>query len=192
VALSFDRLRISPWTFVEEEYRIVLPDGTIRWVQDSVTLSQNPDGRRCVNGVISDITARKTAEIALRESEAKFRGIFMSAAVGIALVSPEGCFLDTNPAFCEFLGYSQQELLGKRVEDVTHPDDRQLTVEILRGMWEDQSLNRRHEKRYLAKDGQTVWGEVSISLVRDTLGDARYGIAQVLDITERKRAVTTP
>ena len=193
VAQSFDRLRISPWTFVEEEYRIVLPDGTNPWVQDSVTLSQNPDGRRCVNGVIRDITARKAAEIALRESEAKFRGIFMSAAVGIALVSPEGCFLlDANPAFCEFLGYSQQELLGKRVEDVTHPDDRELTVEILRGIWEDKSLNQRHEKRYLAKNGQTVWGEVSISLIRDPLGNARYSIAQVLDITERKRAVTTP
>ncbi len=192
VALSFDRLRISPWTFVEEEYRIVLPDGTIRWVQDSVTLSQNPDGRRCVNGVIRDITARKAAEIALRESEAKFRGIFMSAAVGIALVSPEGCFLDANPAFCEFLGYSQQELLGKRVEDVTHPDDRELTVEILRGIWEDKSLNQRHEKRYLAKNGQTVWGEVSISLIRDPLRNPHYSIAQVLDITERKRAVTTP
>ena len=140
-------------------------------------------------GLYADITARKQAEEALRDSEARFRGIFTAAASGIVLVSPEGRFLHANPAFCEFLGYSEQELLSKRVQDVTHPDDRERTAEIRRGIWEGKkSLIQRYEKRYLRKDGQTVWGEVSISLIRDAMGNANYSVTEVLDITERKKA----
>lgn len=172
----------------ENEHRIVLPDGTIRWVRANVTVSQSADGYRRLDGVVSDITARKQAEEALQESEARFRGIFTAAASGIVLVSPEGRFLHANPAFCEFLGYSEQELSSKRVQDVTYPDDRERTAEIRRGIWEGKKpLIRRYEKRYLRKDGQTAWGEVSISLIRDAMGNANYSIAQVLDISERKR-----
>jgi PAS domain S-box-containing protein len=172
----------------EDEHRIVLPDGTIRWVCGKVTISPAANGCRRLDGVVSDITTRKQAEEALRDSEARFRGIFTAAAAGIVLVSPDGRFLHANPAFCEFLGYSEPELLGKTVQDITHPDDwggsAMVIQEILEG---EKSLIQRYEKRYLRKDGQTVWGEVSISLVRDAMGKASYTVAHVLDITERKK-----
>jgi PAS domain S-box-containing protein len=189
VAQALDRLQTGQSASEHEEYRIVLPDGAIRWVRESVAASQSADGRRCLSGVVTDIAARRQAEAALRDSEARFRGIFTAAAAGIALVSPEGRFLHANPAFCKFIGYSEQELFSKSVQDVTHSDDRERTAEIRRGIWEGKkSLIRSYETRYLRKDGQTVWGAVSISLIRDGMGNANYSVTEVLDITERKRA----
>ncbi|HUI07519.1 MAG TPA: PAS domain S-box protein [Verrucomicrobiae bacterium] len=189
LAQAFARLQSGQSTSEEKEYRIILPDGAIRWVRDSVIISQGTGARRFVNGVVSDITARKQSEEALRESEARFRGIFMDAPSGIVLVSREGRFLHANPAFCEFLGYSEPELFSKTVGDVTHPDDRERTSEVRQAAWEGQEpLVSRLEKRYVRKDGRVVWGEVSISLVRDARGQAVHSISHVLDITERKLA----
>jgi PAS domain S-box-containing protein len=186
-----ERLHSGQSASSENEHRIVLPDGTIRWVRARVTVSPSADGHRRLDGVVSDITARKRSEEALRESEARFQGIFTGAPTGIVLASREGQFLHVNPAFCEFLGYSEQELLSKAGVAVTHPDDREWTAEVRRQIWErEKPLVLSYEKRYLRKDGQTVWGEVSISLIRDAMGNANYSIAHVVDVTERKKIET--
>ena len=140
-----------------------------------------------VLGLAQDITERVRAERALRASEEKFRSVFRDAGVGMVLVSPEGRFLEANESFCEFLGYSPAELLGKTVQEVTHPD------EVEHASWViDQTLAgariRRFEKRYLHKTGEIRWGEVSVSLVRNSERRPVYNVAQVLDITQRKRA----
>jgi PAS domain S-box-containing protein len=187
-AQATDRLRTGQSASEDEEYRIVLPDGAIRWVRNSVTISQSPDGLRCLNGVVTDITARKQSEEALRESEARFRGIFTGAPTGIALASREGRFLHVNPAFCEFLGYSEQELLSKTIPDITHPDDREWTDEVRRQIWEgEKPLIRSYEKRYLRKDGQVVWGKVSTTLIHDARGEASCSISHVEDSTDSHR-----
>ena len=124
----------------------------------------------------------------LRNSEVRFRSLFRDAVIGMVVVSPKSEFLQVNPAFCEFLGYSEQELLGKTVQSITHPDDLEVTSSVLRQALASGPSIQRFRKRYLRKNGQTVWGEVSSTLIYDEAGKPDYLIAQVLDITERKRA----
>ena len=79
-------------------------------------------GRRFLGGVSLDITDRKRAEEALRESQERFRSAFGSAAIGMALVAPDGRWFQVNRSLCEIVGYSEQELLGANFQAITHPD----------------------------------------------------------------------
>lgn len=135
-----------------------------------------------------DITDRKRAQKALLESEARFRSLFQDASVGTVVVSPTGEFMQVNRAFCEFLGYSEQELVGKTVLSVTHPDDRETSSKAIYQAAHAGPPLLRLEKRYLHKNGGVVWGEVSSNLICDAEGKPTYFISQVLDIGERKRA----
>ena len=93
-----------------------------------------------------------------------------------------------NRAFCEFIGYAEQELVGKTVLSVTHPDDREKTSRAIHQAAHSGPRIQNLEKRYLHKSGQVLWGEVSSTLIHDANGKPSYFITQVLDIGERKRA----
>ena len=147
------------------------------------------DGKVVAASLISfKITERKQAEAALLESETRFRKLFQDASVGTTVVSLTGEFLKVNRAFCEFLGYSEQELVGKTVISVTHPDDREESSQAIHQVTQSGFRIQRLEKRYLHKSGRVLWGEVSSTLLCNSEGKPSYFIAQVLDITERKRA----
>lgn len=124
---------------------------------------------------------------ALRESEAGFRAIFRSAAVGIARVAPDGRWLDVNLRLSEMLGYTREELLTKTFEDVTHPEDLEPDLaqkrRLLAGEIEDYSL----EKRYCRKDGSMVWAHLNVSLVRRLDGSPDYFISVHEDISARRQ-----
>jgi|GEM_PF-15459 len=123
---------------------------------------------------------------ALRESEQRFRNAFESSAGGMVLVSLEGRFLAVNASACQIWGYSEQELLSMTFYEITHPADLELgqrpTQQLLAGDVPHYDL----EKRYLHKNGQTIWGLLSVSLVRDGQQTPLYTIAQIQDITARK------
>ncbi|MGB7735729.1 MAG: PAS domain S-box protein [Thermoguttaceae bacterium] len=172
-------------------------------VEEDVTLTIKGENRYCHNviapiidtgriqgilGVNIDITDRKRAEERLRESESRFRSLFQESSVGAAVVTPNSQFLQVNRAFCDFLGYSESELIGQTVLSVTHPDDRESSSTAIRQAAESVAPLQRLEKPYLHKCGQVVWGEVSSTLMHDTEGKPDYFITQILDITERKRA----
>jgi two-component system cell cycle sensor histidine kinase/response regulator CckA len=127
---------------------------------------------------------------ALRDSEERFRRIFQHTAAGMVLVSPDFCFLEVNPAFCKMLGYGESELLGRSFQDVTHPADRLGGAELTGRVLSGETNSFYFEKRYLRKDGTTVWGLVSSTLIRDAQGMPLYFVTQIVDITERKRAET--
>ncbi len=133
-------------------------------------------------------SSARDANRALRESEERFRGAFDGASIGMALVSPEGRFLLVNPALRRILRYNGNELLTKTFPEVTHPEDldkdRALADQLLAGDIETYQI----EKRYLRKDGETIWGRLTVSLVRDEAQHPRYVIAQVQDITPYKAA----
>jgi PAS domain S-box-containing protein len=129
-----------------------------------------------------------TAVVTLCECEERFHSLFHDAPVGMALVLPDGRFSQANPAFCDFLGYSEAELLTRTVLSVTHPDDRETSAELIRETFAGGLCVHNHLNRYLHKSGLAKWGEMSISSVHDPDGRPRYSIAQVLDITERKWA----
>ena len=139
-------------------------------------------------GMNVDITERKRAEAALRESEQRFRSLFQDSPVGAAAVTPNGKFLQVNRAFCDFLGYTESELVSQTVLSVTHPEDRDASSTAIRQAAESGPRIQRLEKRYLHKSGQVLWGEVSSTPVCDAEGKPSYLIAQVLDIGERKQA----
>lgn len=135
-----------------------------------------------------DITERKTAEASLRQSEERFRGIFEQGAVGIALIDREQRFFHANPAFCRMLGYEEHEIVGKSVLSITAPEDQDASREKISSLYGDGLAGIEVEKRYVRKDGQVMWGHVSVALLRDESGRPVGSVAALQDITERKRA----
>ena len=125
---------------------------------------------------------------ALRESEEQFRSAFDYAAIGMALVSPEGRWLQVNDSLCDIVGYTERELLGMSFQDITHPDETATVSQHVRQLLEGGLPAYQTEKRYVHKEGREVWIFLSASKVRDSQSDSARLIFQVQDITDRKRA----
>ncbi len=134
-----------------------------------------------------DITMRKRADSALRESEAHFRSAFDHAAIGMALVAPDGRWLKVNAAVCQLSGYSEAELLATDVQSLTHPDDLVADQENIQRVLTGQVQYYHVEKRYIHKRGHIVWTQLSVSLVRDARGYPLHFVSQIQDITASKR-----
>lgn len=169
------------WTFVRK-------DGGHRQVQLSISPLNSSTGSRIgYVGMAVDITPllemREQAYVAAE----KFTGAFSSAALGMALVSLEGRWLDVNDALCGILGYTRAELLEADFQTVTHPDD--LTTDL--AMVGDLLAGRRDhyhlDKRYLGKGGNTVWGRLSVSLVRAPHGEPLHFVSQIQDVTAQRQ-----
>jgi PAS domain S-box-containing protein len=128
------------------------------------------------------------AEEALRRSEERSTSSFRDAAIGMALVGTDGRWLQVNRSLCEMLGYSEEDLLEKTFQDITHPDDLDVSVERVGELLDGEREGYALEKRYLHADGHPVWAAVSVSAVRDPEGTPLYLISQMQDITERKGA----
>jgi len=173
------------------EYRICHADGSIHWVVERGRAVYSEQGEPIwFDGLIFDITERKQAEKALRESELRFRTLFDQAAVGVALVETKtGRYIDINQKYSDFLGYTVEEMLKKSVKDVTYPEDTQTNVDnnalLLAGKISEFSI----EKRYVRKDGRVVWGKLTASPLwkPGEKPDTYIHIALVEDITERNR-----
>lgn len=135
-----------------------------------------------------EIKSRRRAESRLRRSEARFRAIFEGAAIGIALYDMTGLPVEINPAFQKMLGYTNAQLQRMNFTQFTHPDDlpRELPLaeELLAGKRDRYQL----EKRYIKKDGQHLWANIAVSIIRDSKGKLRYAISMAEDISKRKRA----
>lgn len=135
-----------------------------------------------------DVTEQRRAEAALREGEARFRATFEQAAVGMAHVGLDWRFLRLNEKLCEITGYSREELEARTFGDITHPDDLAADVALAEALRAGTIPHYAIEKRYIRKDGSTVWVKLTGSLVRDCQGRPDYFIAVVDDITLRKQA----
>jgi diguanylate cyclase (GGDEF)-like protein/PAS domain S-box-containing protein len=171
------------------EFVVRRKDGTTFPVEGTNTPVFGEDGELVgVIGMIRDITERKRAEEALKESEQRFGSAFRDAAIGMALVGTDGRFLQVNCSLCKILGYSEEELLEKTFQEITHPDDLRADIEQVRRMLVGEIETYQTEKRYFHKEGNVVWGLLSISLVHDEGGEPLYFISQAQDVTERVRA----
>jgi two-component system, cell cycle sensor histidine kinase and response regulator CckA len=141
-----------------------------------------------VLGIVRDLTERRRAEEALRQSEQRFHDAFESAAIGMALVAPDGRFLEVNASLCQIVGYSADELVACTFQDITHPDDLDTDLGYVRQMLSGEISSYQMEKRYFHRDGEIVWVLLSVSLVKDGGGRPLYFVSQIQDISERKRA----
>jgi hypothetical protein len=126
-----------------------------------------------------DLTERKAGETALRESEARFQATFEQAAVGIAMLAPDGHWLRVNRKLCEIVGYSRDELLVRSFQDITHPDDLATDLEHVRKILAGEIQAYTIEKRYLTKAGDTVWINLTVALVRKADATPDYFISVV-------------
>jgi PAS domain S-box-containing protein len=149
------------------------------------------DEHGTITGTLSsgeDITEHKQAEEQLRQSEAQLRLTLENAPIGIITTDLEGRLLSVNPTFCMILGYSTKELLSMSIRDFTHPEDMQETLTHFELLSRGEAAVCELEKRYLRKDGRTIDVRARGGLVRDAQGKPLRVVAEVEDITARKRA----
>ncbi|HKN71871.1 MAG TPA: PAS domain S-box protein [Terriglobales bacterium] len=150
---------------------------------------EGPTGIDHAACVMRDITERKRAEEALRESELRFRAVFERSPVGISLVdSRSGEYLQVNPKFCEIAGRSEEELLRSDVESITHPDDIAQGSDYRRQLAEEKLTGFEMDKRYVRPDGSVRWVRVLVVPMWGKGETHRLNMALVEDITEQKQA----
>jgi two-component system, sensor histidine kinase and response regulator len=173
----------------ETEFRVVRPDGSVRWMRcRAFPVEHQPGEASRTAGLVEDITDRKRAEAALRESEERFRGTFENAAVGIAHIDAESRCLRANRKMGEILGYTGAELVGKTVPELTHLDDLAPNLLLFGTLMRGELPTFAMEKRFIHKKGSIVSTYLSVSLQRDEAGKPAYAIVMAQDISERKRA----
>ena len=184
---SSDRTRLLDALSKEKQVKnfetgFVTRDGKVKVVLLSATAE---DGS--LTGMVIDITDRKRIEEKLKESEKLFKYAFENAPIGKALVAPDGRFLRINRSLAGILGYSEEELLKKTYQEITHPDDQDIQLPYTQQLLVGEILNYQIEKRYFHKNGRIINVQLDVSLVRDKNEQPLYLVAQVQDITQSKR-----
>jgi diguanylate cyclase (GGDEF)-like protein/PAS domain S-box-containing protein len=166
-------------------------DGTRFW--NELYISPVVDAQECLThfvGILTDITKRKRAQEALRQSEERFRTIFENAGIGIVVIDADAQLVQTNSAVQTLLGYSARELTRLNYTSVTHPDDWKTEMPLFQQCLQGSTQGYALEKRFLRKDGRVIWGKLTISSIQEIQEADRQlqlVVGMVEDITERKR-----
>ena len=144
---------------------------------DVIDSTPPPAGEPVLDGVLGAAEADQRYLLAARH-----------APIGIAIVSTDGAFLDSNERLCRLLGYSREELIGKRFHEITHPDDLAVDVAHLEELLAGSAETYRIEKRYFTREGRVLWSQLTVALARDDLGNPLYFISMIEDITAQRDA----
>ncbi len=171
------------------ECRTFTKSGMQRWIKISAQPHKDASGAIVsIVGAISDITKRKQAETALRESEERFRKIFEEGPLGMAILSSDDHFIRANAALCRMAGYTEEELTASTYLDITHPEDIDTSKQQAQQLVSGEIPYLQTEKRYVTKEGETLWINLTASFIRDDEGNLLYKLTMIEDITERKQA----
>jgi PAS domain S-box-containing protein len=167
----------SSWTC---EYRFLRVDGEWAHIYDRAYIARDASGKaRRVIGAMQDLTERKQAEARVRESEERFRRVFEEGPLGLGLIGRDYRFIRVNSALCQMVGYPPDELVQKTFADITHPDDVHNDVELAERLFEGEIPFYQMQKRYVKKNGQPLWINLTASVLRDFEGSPLYGLAMV-------------
>jgi PAS domain S-box-containing protein len=171
----------------QDERRYVHRSGQLRWALVTVRAIETEDDRSMLVGIVQDITARKRTEQALVASEARFRSVFEAGGAGINLVGTDRRFIAANRAFCEFTGYSEEELRTMTPVALAVPDEQEALAERLQAMRTGIRSGYELERRYVHRSGRILWGVAYISVLPQADPDETVIISVVQDITARKQ-----
>ncbi len=170
------------------EYAFPRKDGT--HIDTIITMSTITDDQGQITGtlaVISDISERKRAERALKESEELSKAIVANAPIGIATSDLRYHFLSANEAFCKILGYEEEEIRKLTFKEITCPEDLPESEAKMAALENGIISSLVHEKRYFKKDGTTIVGRIIVNAIRNQTGQPILFIAELEDITKSKR-----
>jgi diguanylate cyclase (GGDEF)-like protein/PAS domain S-box-containing protein len=173
-------------------YRLIRPDGVERVMHGRGAAAERIDGAlRRVWGTTQDVTERHQLEAGRREAERRFRAAFDHAPIGVCVLDfhgdDPGQWLTVNPALARLLGYEPEALLSRRISEILHPEELDVTRKRLAALVAGEEERITAECRMVHADGQLVWVLVTVAAVPDEAGRPAYGIGQIVDITERKR-----
>jgi len=170
------------------EQKFLRPDKSIGYYYSTFRGSYDNNGNLIsIVGTILDITERKQVEEALRESEDKFKYVFDHSVIGKSLTFPSG-EIHVNKAFCDMLGYSQDELENTKWQDISSPQDIEVTQSHLNMLLSGEKDSVRFVKRYIHKNGSVIWTDVGTALRRDADRKPLYFMTAINNITEMKKA----
>jgi PAS domain S-box-containing protein len=176
---------VAGWTC---EYRFRRANGEWAHIQDRAYIARDANGKaRRIIGAMQDLTDWKQAEARLRESEERFRRVFEEGPLGVGLLGRDYRISKVNNALCQMLGYPEDELLEKTFADITHPDDLHNDMDLAGQLFRGEIPSYRMQKRYVKKNGEILWGNLTASILRDHEGRSLTGLGMVEDITEVKR-----
>jgi PAS domain S-box-containing protein len=163
-------------------------DGTHIWVNVAITPLYTELGKlRGFSKVVRDRTEHKRLEEELRNSEERFRTVFMGAGIGVVLTDLQFKISIYNPALQKILGYTQEELQGLDLLQLAYPQDTGAPQQLQERLFSSEQELFNEEKRFLHKNGEIIWANLTVSLVRDTTQVPRFIITMVEDITEQKK-----
>lgn len=170
------------WTYVRK-------DGSTVPVQLAVSPIKNDQNEITgMLGIATEVSEQKRFEKSLKESEQRWHLTFEHAAVGMAIVSLEGKWNKVNKSLCGILGYTEKELLQKTFQEITHPEDLESDIILVKKLLNNELKSYNLEKRYFHKNGSIIWIMLSAALVRDEAGNPLHFVSQIQDITKRKLA----
>ena len=187
---EYQRALTSGGDLCEAEYRIRRADGETRWIFGRGRIIRDAAGNPVrYSGIDIDVTEKKNAEAALRESEQRFRYVFEQSPLGKAMAGPDLRLRAVNPALCGMLGYAAEELVGRCLTDLVHPDDLDACLLASRALVGGGVPKVELEERLVRKGGEPLWARVVMGPVRDAEGRLVHTLAILQDIDGSRRVL---
>jgi PAS domain S-box-containing protein len=189
-AILFSEVVTGQRDSYEADRRYVRKNGEVFWAHITMSSVRDASGKPLyLVGMVADIDEQKKMQEQIRESEARFRAMFDSAAIGIGMMDLNRRVIRGNLQARDLLGYSEEELKNLDVLEKTHPDDRSIDSELYAELVSGRRDSYQVEKRYRHKEGHWVWARSTLSAVKDGSGQPMYVLALVEDISNHKRAL---
>jgi PAS domain S-box-containing protein len=185
---AFAEVIRTPDVPLSTKFRFRHKDGSWRVLEAT---GSNQLQNAMVSGIVvnsRDVTKRTQAEELLRESEERFRRIFNDGPLGMIIADPDFKILKANRAVCEMLEYAEADLPGHSIKEITHLQDRETSINLLIQLLHGEVPLYQLEKRYIKKNEETLWANLTVTAIRGQKGEVLYALGMVENISRRKLA----